>query len=384
MSVRSPWLWSVFAIAWLGCGNPSSGDDDDEARDAGIDATDCTQTGCATEAVCNPQNGQCEPIPCNMHSDCPDTTYCAPTGVCSPSNTGGPCDDDSACTNGETCVGGFCACRGQTFQAEGVPPNVLIVLDRSGSMSSTIGGMTKWAIAVASVNTMLANYGTQVRFGLNLFEPPTSGSCAAGQVMVDVGPSTTSQIMSALSATGPGGTTPIGGTLAALATYQPLRDSQRENYVLLLTDGEESCGGNGTAAATALRGQTPEVKTFVVGFGSGVDASELEAIAVAGGTGPATGGMHYYQADDAASLATVFEDIGAAVLSCSYALTGAPDEDTMFVRFDGTTIPRDPTHINGWDYDSATNTLTFYGAACTSLRTGDVIDLVVGSGCSVG
>ncbi|MBK9036410.1 MAG: VWA domain-containing protein [Myxococcales bacterium] len=383
MTVRSMFLGSFAAVMMIACGGGSGGDDDDQDAST-LDAANCVSDGCAPELVCNPSNGACEPIACSMHTDCPMGTYCGPAGVCTPSNTGGPCANDDSCTNGETCIGGFCACAGQQFAAEGVPPNVLIVLDRSGSMGTAIGGVSKWQIAVTAIQNLLASHGNQVRFGLDLYEPPAGGSCAAGAIVVGVGPTDATAISNALAGTGPGGLTPIGSTLAALATYPGLHDPARENYVLLLTDGEETCSGDGIGAATALRNGTPEIKTFVVGFGSGVDATFLDAVATAGGTARVGGPPYYYQADDAMSLNDAFDAIGSAVLSCTYTLSGAPDLDTMFIRFDGVDILRDQTHVNGWDYDSATNQLTFYGAACAALRGGDVTDLVVGSGCSVG
>jgi hypothetical protein len=384
MMFRSCLLWAAAAALSVGCGGGGGGDDDVDA--AAIDSRpSCVETGCTPDLACNPANGICEPIPCNTHDDCAPMNYCSPAGVCAPSNTGGPCSDDDDCTNGETCIGNFCACAGQQFEAEGVPPNVLIVLDRSGSMDIDAGGgMTRWQVAVSAINGLLASHGNQVRFGLDLFAPPGDGSCGAGQVLVDVGPATASQITSTLSANSPDSLTPIGDTLAALTNYQGLRDPTRENYVLLITDGAETCGGNGVAATNSLRALMPEVKVFAVGFGSGVDVDLLNNIANAGGTARPGGPPFYYQADDAASLQMAFDAIGAAVLSCTYTLAGSPDEASMFVRFDGADVMRDPTHQNGWDYDGATNTLTFYGAACNSLRGGDVTDLVVGSGCAIG
>ncbi|MEM1245432.1 MAG: PilC/PilY family type IV pilus protein [Acidobacteriota bacterium] len=57
----------------------------------------------------------------------------------------------------------------------------------------------------------------------------------------------------------------------------------REKFVILLSDGAETCGGNPGTAADGLYGRG--VKTFVVGFGAGVTAGSLQAIANNGGTG---------------------------------------------------------------------------------------------------
>ena len=57
----------------------------------------------------------------------------------------------------------------------------------------------------------------------------------------------------------------------------------RDKFVILLTDGVETCGGNPGTAAGSLR--TRGIKTFVVGFGPGVTAGALQAIANNGATG---------------------------------------------------------------------------------------------------
>jgi hypothetical protein len=80
----------------------------------------------------------------------------------------------------------------------------------------------------------------------------------------------------------------------------------------------------------------------------------------------------------------VFTDIAGEVLSCTYELSEAPpDLEALYVYFDGTGVTRDTTHGDGWDYDPATNQLTFYGPACEALQSGMVTDLVIVHGCPI-
>jgi hypothetical protein len=212
----------------------------------------------------------------------------------------------------------------------------------------------------------------------------SDGDCAPGNIDVGVADMTASAINNALGASAPNGRTPTGDTLAALVGYAGLADPTRDNYVLVITDGMETCNGDGVAAVTALRAQTPEVKTFVVGFGGQVDAAELNAMATAGGTARPTM-PYYYQADNAAELGMAFDTIGGSVLSCSYQLATVPGNvDDLYIYLDGVAAPRDPTHQAGWDYDPATNQITFYGGDCDRLRTGQVMDLVLVYGCPIG
>ncbi len=371
-----------------GSGTVGSGDDDNDGGGGGGGTSD-TGTACASSEqcpvgqTCDPGSSLCtaDPVPCTGHDDCGAAAFCTEAGVCEVNDTGGPCDTDTSCIAGEACTGGFCGCSGLQFIAQNVPPNMLIVLDRSGSMDDAIAGGTKWELAVAATKTLLADYGDVVRFGLVLYS--SDGDCGPGDVLVDVGNGTAGMINGFLDAAVPDGSTPIGDTLAGLVSYPGLGDDTRDNYVLLLTDGEERCDGDGEAAVGQLRGRTPEVKTFVVGFGAGVDAAALDAMAIAGGTA-LPGSPKYYQADDAVALQAAFADIGGAVLSCTYDLDGVPPSlDELFVYFDQVGVDRDTSHMDGWDYDPVTNQVTFYGPSCEVLRVGSVEDLVIVYGCPI-
>ncbi|HKU44926.1 MAG TPA: MopE-related protein [Polyangiales bacterium] len=83
--------------------------------------------------------------------------------------------------------------------------------------------------------------------------------------------------------------------------------------VIMLTDGQENCGGNGVTAATALRtsvvttssgNKTIDIKTYAVGFGLNPGDTNIENLANAGGTdapGPHKG--FYAQDEEALSAA---------------------------------------------------------------------------------
>jgi hypothetical protein len=69
--------------------------------------------------------------------------------------------------------------------------------------------------------------------------------------------------------------------------------------------------------------------------------------------------------------------------SCTIMLEGASRDPALFqVRFDGgALIPRDESHGRGWDYEAGSNTITFYGAECTAIQSGSVVDVQVDFGC---
>jgi hypothetical protein len=228
-------------------------------------------------------------------------------------------------------------CVNVNVTASGVPPNVLIVLDRSSSMNEMITGGTKWNVGRTGIINLLNTFTGQVRFGLALYPGQnlvceSATSCTVpgerGNVFVDPGPSTVAQITDQLSAPAPAVTTcsqgtPTTETLANLTGYAGLEDTARSNYILLVTDGQHSCDDNPENSAAALLAQSPSIRTFVVGFGSGVDPGELNAIATSGGTTRVGGPPHYYVANDPTALATAFNAIVGSVISCDLTLSGS-------------------------------------------------------------
>jgi hypothetical protein len=245
---------------------------------------------------------------------------------------------------------------------------------------------SKWEIAKAALEQVVTDYEDQVLFGLMLYpglddDCDEGKGCEAGAVFVDVGPGTASEITDALedSDTCSLGT-PTAETLEALQDFDGLNDPDRGNFVLLLTDGQSSCD-DPVPMVEALGERDPPIKTFVVGFGDGVDTSELNAMAEAGGTALPQN-LKYYQADDAQSLIEAFGDIAGSVLSCAYVLdTAPPNPDELYVYLNDMLIPRDITHVDGWDYDPMNVQVTFYGSSCQLLQSGDVMDLHFVFGC---
>jgi hypothetical protein len=409
-------LFSLFvACGGSGGGGDSSGTDGGGGgggSDAGGGGGGCTNAQqCDDDQVCNTDTGECEAGgPCEEHSDCGAGAHCL-DGTCVANDTGGTCDDDINCPAGSSCIDGFCGCEGEAFAAMPVVPNMMIVLDKSGSMEEDLDGSCpllvdggpddgecdypphasgsdpnpsfsapdKWTVATDAMSAVLTSHGPDVRFGLVTFA--NGSNCGTGTVRVDIGPTTETEIQSTIAATSPIGSTPIGNTLNALVGNNGLDDTDRTNYVLLVTDGQDTCSGNPSSAAQNLFEQTPSVKTFVVGFGGGVDAGELNDTAEEGGTAR-PGPTKYYQADNAAELQAALDTILGSVLSCQFQLDQVPEDlADLYVYADGTQVDRDQTQSEGWDYDAGSGTLTFYGQVCQDLQDGTITDLNIVYGC---
>ena len=110
--------------------------------------------------------------------------------------------------------------------------------------------------------------------------------------------------------------------------------------------------------------------------------TELTKLALAGGV-PSAGATKYYSADTAADIDTVFQQIATSVISCTYKVDQAPpDLDQTYVIYSGTElVPRDTSHMAGWDYSDATMTITMYGMYCAVLRDHSVTNIDVTFGC---
>jgi hypothetical protein len=219
-----------------------------------------------------------------------------------------------------------------------------------------------------------------VNFGLVLFSACTEGGCAPGTIVVPIGGDAATindEIANTALCDSGNPETVIGGTLEALLGEPSLQAPGRDNAVLLVTDGHDNCSGGGAEAAAALLAQAVPVTTYVVGFSGDVNADELDAIAAAAGTAP------YFQADNAAQLDAAFQAIAGSVGTCSYVLDPAPpgDEIFVFLNDDPGGVAADP--VDGWSFDADTNTLTFNGASCDAIMSGEVTDIDVVYGCNV-
>ena len=352
----------------------------------------CTQsTHCGSGQVCVP-SGLCLTA-CQTVAQCGGGQSCNPRGVCVSTATG--CSVSADCAAGQICApGGTCmtggtnpqvdagpvSCGGQKFEATATEANILIVLDHSCSMQEVIANTrSKWETATTAVRNVSAQNATnpRLRFGLQLFSLQAS-MCNAGRVNVPVGVSTASAISTALPAQAQGNSTPIGGALHVAATSGELTDPTRANYVLLLTDGMENCGGAPVAEVEGLFSRG--IRTYSVGFGSDVDETRLTQMAIRGGTARATT-PRYFQADNPVDLEAALSAIASGAASCDFTLTSTPpDPNKLYVAIDGQFFPRDPARVSGWDYQAAGNRVTLYGPACdiVSQRPGAKVTIVYG------
>ena len=338
--------------------------------------------------------GTATPPATGCAAGCKSGKFCSKAGKCVPQ---GSCGHPGDCPAGFTCdpATNKCALKGQCgsrrVAASLVAPNVLVVLDRSCSMVGWIFGSPKWQAAVAAVNKLVGSYKGKMRFGLTLFPDRLGDKCTQGAIPVKVGPGQEAAIQKLLTSAlikgapyypnGPCRTN-IDTAMQQAALAPALADKSRQSYVLLITDGKQalckSGGGDSGTTQTITQLQQKGVRTFVVGFGTGVDPYQLNIFAQAGGA-PGSGLTKFYKAENQVTLDAALAQIAGKAFGCQLSLKQVPaNTERLHVYFDSKPVNQDTAHKTGWDYDVSGNLLTFYGKTCQDLKDNKVkaVDVV--------
>ena len=287
-------------------------------------------------------------------------------------------------------VENYCTQRTPIQLIEVPAPDLLLVVDKSGSMGANLAsGDRKWTVMSDAVNNVLTERQDGVNFGLMTY--PTGNKCEAGRLAVDVGEHNAAAIESGLNAVTVEGGTPTHTTLEAAHEYfrgRAVNPSGR--FILLATDGEPNCKDNIGNTDSSVKESVEALEalaadgiaSFVLGFGDDVNAvpANLQAMAVAGGSGD------YFPANTLAELDAALAAIAGYVTlpPCTYELeetTAKPE--LLTVAFDGSAVERDAsgTKEAGWDHDQLTNTITFFGTTCDELQSGTVDSIDVDFSC---
>jgi hypothetical protein len=274
-------------------------------------------------------------------------------------------------------------CGGMQFQLQRIPPNVMLVLDRSGSMGNSIDGTSttsKWMDLKSALTNLVTNYDAEVRFGVDLFAG--DNDCAAGPVSLMPADMNGANVMAKVNAASPGGNTPTAATLAAVLASGAVTDATRDNVVVLATDGEPNCSDTDVTSKVAAL-YAAKVPTYVIGVGTGTaaDPTQLNAWAVAGHT-DLPGTTKYFQTNSPTDLKNAFDTIAGGIVSCSFKMSApVPDPTQVYVFENGTSVPNDPA--NGFTYDATGPTVTLNGSACAALKANPKNSVQVTYGCPV-
>ncbi|MEM6989543.1 MAG: vWA domain-containing protein [Myxococcota bacterium] len=300
-------------------------------------------------------------------------------------------------------------CETHRFDVEANPPEVMLLLDKSGSMTSNTwqyqgAQVTRWSTLHAVTEDVVTTYDASIHFGALLFPASDAGShdfegmCRMDQTAdVEPGAGNATAILDAIPAANEAtrGATPTRAAIELATSQLVTSPSEGARAMVLVTDGLANCADPDDPARfdDAVRwsvhaAHNQKVQTYVIGVdirdeGDGhteADARhELDLVARAGGvpasddpTKPA-----FYDATDAGALYDALDEIAARV-ECTVTLPGsaAPDA-TVAVAVDGQAIDEvlDCAQDDGWHFADAEarSQIELCNAACDALRvTGTV------------
>jgi hypothetical protein len=288
--------------------------------------------------------------------------------------------------------GGSMSCLESSAEATVSPLDIVVLLDRSGSMAGSL-----WNGSVSALSSFFQNPGgADISAGISYFPPPGSAlECQPSSYnplhvpIVDLATSAATLDSDMMMQTPAGNATPTWAGL--YGTLQYANDHQDLNpdhvvIVVLASDGDPtSCNIdiNDISALAATAYAYNGVRTFVVAI-QGATVSNLDMIAAAGGT---------MQAYDVTTDVTLFkqkmDEIRKQVLSCEFVIPdprGGEEFDPGEVNVNYTpggsntpeSIPQaadanDCGDDPGWYYDnpSAPKKILFCPATCDLIQMDD-------------
>ena len=164
----------------------------------------------------------------------------------------------------------------------------LMVIDSSGSMSDVMkDGQTKIAAAKQALNELKPDLSAH-QVGLIVFghrsDPKTPGCCQDVQMVLPISAFDESKYDAVVQNLSPRGSTPLAQSLLQAGDELVRRDKESPKIVIVVTDGNETCGGDPVAIATQLRTMGINVTIHVVGLGiKPKEVAQLRQLAAAGG-----------------------------------------------------------------------------------------------------
>lgn len=180
----------------------------------------------------------------------------------------------------------------------------LIVFDSTGSMADTLPPdyiQTKMEAAKIAANDFIDSASGDI--GLVVFEDcDTAGDINNGGIkLVQTFTTDKTALKTKINAMQPTADTAIADALNEASNY--LKATKGSGTIILITDGEETCGGDAVAIAGTIK-SNGIAKIHVVGYTIGGTEAEQQAKEIA-----QAGGGEYYSAQTASELKTALTEI---------------------------------------------------------------------------
>jgi hypothetical protein len=281
----------------------------------------------------------------------------------------------------------------------GIPPNVVLVLDYSSSMTASISGLfgdSRWTVLWDSVDYATANYDDRINFGAMTFPDmavTTNNSCETQIVEVPVAPLNGSTVMATIPPRtfSPPGNTPTQAGLQTAAAHLMTLDAEVPQALILVTDGEALCKPgesweetpDDTVADYVGSLADMNMPTYVIGMSNLSQSArdQLNDMAQQSGVPNQTGPESFYSADDLTQLEAAFDAVAGQVISCQIELEfSPPNPDYVTVEIDGVLVPYVETceGMDGWTFVPGTDNLMIElcGSACSDFQQGGEVHVV--------
>lgn len=155
---------------------------------------------------------------------------------------------------------------------------ILFLLDASASMNGTWDKTTKWALSKSILAEIVDSIGTieNLELGLRVYGHQRNkpfNDCTDTKLEVPFSKKSGPKIRYKLNDIKPLGVTPLTYSLEQSARDFP-KDANSKNYIIIITDGAESCDADPCLAGAALKENNVILKAFIIGFGLS-DADQL-------------------------------------------------------------------------------------------------------------
>ncbi len=161
-------------------------------------------------------------------------------------------------------------------------PNILFILDASGSMWGEVEGRDKIAIAKEVMTELIRELPDRSRVGLVAYGHRRKGDCSDVEELVPVSPLDRDRLTRTVQAISPKGKTPI--TRSVRTAAEKLEALEDETTIVLVSDGKETCEGDPCALVRELKEAGLRFVLHVIGFDvTEEERRQLECMADAGG-----------------------------------------------------------------------------------------------------
>lgn len=405
---RSNWLLLLSPLL-LACGDPGAKNDSLSATGGGSNITSASETNVTTPTGTGESASE-------GSTSVPSTSNDSASGSSSSEGSSGPTTGGTG-TSGDTSGGTTMTsmtsmtsgepgssstgapiepepCQIEATKITPIPPDLLFVLDKSGSMSYEVWDhdkspqtptVTRWFSLHGVVESVVKTFDKTVNFGVKLYPKITAtpfieeGACDVDPgVEVEIAPMNAAAVLAGIPAADFAvlGGTPIESGLKEAFTYLKALDPNNQRFALLIADGEitKACDGEtiletiGMVASNLQAG----IPTYVVGID--VDPSivdDLAALAEAGGKPNPDGPELFYQVTNQIELQAAIQQIVDDTLSCVIEVDPEPSEPELFEVWIGQTqVPAaaDCAKDDGWVWTKPNSQIELCGASCLQLK----------------